>query len=105
MIKKTLRLSVFALKKTPTWVPSHAAGLEGAAELLHEALGVGGGGAIAGLADLRETGTTLVVDDPLAGDAVAEGDRSAGEGAGDEGDLVDFDGHTARTGRRQVVGP
>jgi hypothetical protein len=82
--------------------PIPTAALEVGFELVHEGLGVLGGGAVAGLADFGETGAALVIDDPLAGHAVAEGDFAAGDGAGDEGHAVYIQDHAA--GGRGFVG-
>ena len=75
---------------------SIALSLQRHAELLDEGLAVGGGGTVAGLADLGEAGATLMVDDPLARHAIAEGNGAARDRTRDERHLVDRDRHVAR---------
>src|SRR6187200_2820300 len=65
--------------------------LKRAAKLLHKRLPVLWAGAVARLADLSESGPPILIDDPLAGYAVTERDRSTRHRARNESDLVDRD--------------
>ena len=59
------------------------------------------------MADFRKAGAVLLVDDPLAGHAVAERHATAGDRAGNEGHFVHDDGDGAGTsgvGGREVGG-
>src|SRR5580700_1457384 len=65
--------------------------LQGLGEFLHEGLGIGRRGPVAGLARLGEARPSVIVDDPLGRDAVAESDRSTRHGSGVQVCLVDLD--------------
>jgi len=84
--------------------PSHS--LERRGKLLHERLGVGRRGTIAGLAHFNQARPSLEIDDPFAGHPVGERHRAAGHRVRVQAHLVDGDPDAAGGGCRlaPVVG-